>query len=150
MLTKCDPLGQTNPAALEATLIAVSGFIAAIESFSPVMGCIRALLALTAGVFVKQTQLPYLISGADPDRHGFSTPKRILRVQRASGLMENSEVVQLSRSEAMHKWASIYVMPLLLSQASSAAISFCHDHVSSGTSLQDLNDCYEVTHFFSV
>jgi hypothetical protein len=149
---------QTNSAALEATLIAVAVAIAAVESVSPILGCLRALTALTIGICVDPSQLPASISYADPDRHGFRTPKRILRNttpgaskdEQDGPEAEAADAALTARAGAIHKWASLQLMPRLLTAASSSAISFCLDHVPSDASLEDMCDCDEVVDIFCI
>ncbi len=127
-------------------MIIIAILIALLESISPVLGCIRALVALFASLFVNQAQLPTSISGADPDWHSFRTPKRILRASKSTNVetSEPSDALLSARAEAMFKWSSVHLMPKLIASASEAAVSFCLEHLPSESSLHDMRDCEEV------
>jgi hypothetical protein len=136
-------------------LIVVAVAIAAVESVSPIHGCLRALTALAISICVDPSQLPAAISYADPDRLGFRTPKRILRTstpgaakdEQVGAEAEAADAALTARAGAIHKWASVQLMPRLLTAASSSAMSFCLDHVPSDASLEDMCDCDEVVDF---
>lgn len=133
-------------------MIIVAIAVAAAESVSPVLGCLRALVALTASVLVDKAQLPGSLSGAEPDRHGLRTPKRILRAAgttdggRPAVLLSESptEALLTAKAEALYKWASVRLMPDLLARASAAAVGFCLDHLPSEPSMDDMRECEEV------